>query len=92
MAAWRHRVARDCDGKLHFVFARYDTSDPRYRCGMLDIFNEGSTLDDMRRLVHELEAACNHPIIEMTETGFESDEDADEDEDANFRLSDLGPD
>jgi hypothetical protein len=78
MAAWQHRVARDSKGKLHFVFARYSASDPRRRCGMIGgIFNEGTTLEDMRSLVRELDAACNNPIIDMTEDGFEPDEDDD---------------
>ena len=81
MAAWRPRVAKDNDGKLHFVCARYDDADPRQRCGMVSIsgvFNEGRTIEDMRSFAERLLAACDQPIIAMTEYEYEP---GDEDED-----------
>lgn len=89
MAAWRHRVARDEKGKLHFVCARYDTADPRQRCGMTGIWNEGGTLDDMRQLVRELGAACNDAVINMTEYELEPGEDGDDEDEGYERLSDY---
>lgn len=75
-ALWRHRIARDDKGKLHFVYARYRSDDLGYRCGMYpNINNTGNSVEDMRQLVHELEAACRDPVIEMTETGDEPNED-----------------
>lgn len=75
MAAWRHRIVRDVSEKrLHFVFARYDAdADRQDRCRMVEMLNEGDTIDDMRRLVRELDAACTAPIIVVAETAFELD-------------------
>ena len=87
---WQYRVARDTEGKLHFVFARYRADDPRQRCGMFGgIFNEGVTIEEMRRLARELSAACDNPIIDMTEYGREPGEDDDLSDDGGDRLSDY---
>jgi len=80
--AWRHRVARDDEGKLHFVFARYDTTDPRQRRGMIGgVFNEGATIDEMKTLARDLLRACDDPIISMLEYEHEGSDDEDDDED-----------
>jgi hypothetical protein len=79
--AWRYRVAKDDKGKLHFVFARYDTSDPNHRCGLTGILNEGDDIEGMRRLAQQLQAACDDPIIPLEEYG---DEDADEDTEGDW--------
>lgn len=87
-AFWCYRVAEDeTDGKLHFVYARYRSDDPSYRCGLLKIINEGTDIEDMRRLAQQLLAACDEPIIPLEEYG---DEEEDEDEDAPLWV--LGPD
>jgi hypothetical protein len=80
MAVWRHRVAMDADGALHFVFARYDDVDEYYRCGMSGILNTGNTVEEMRRLAAALDAACDEPVIPMEPHGQEPS-DVDEDED-----------
>jgi hypothetical protein len=80
--AWRYRVARDDKGKLHFVFARYDVAEPGERRGMVGgIFNEGDTIEDMRRLIRELEAACDTPIINLNQYELEPPGEADDDYD-----------
>jgi hypothetical protein len=82
VGAWRYRVAKDGkEGKLHFVYARYDTVDPNRRRGMIGIFNEGNDVADMRQLAQQLLAACNEPIIPLEEYRDEgSEEDEDEEE------------
>lgn len=83
MAAWCPRVARDEDGKLHFVYARYRPEDMRQRCGMVGIggvFNDGKTIEDMRRLAQQLLNACDQPIINMTEYEYEPAEEGDEED------------
>lgn len=69
MAAWRYRVAKDDKGKLHFVFARYDTTDTYARIGLIAgiALNEGDSIDDMRRLAQWLMRACDEPVISMAE-------------------------
>lgn len=78
--AWRHRVARDDKGRLHFVFARYDVVDPYQRTGMTGIFNEGADLDAMRRLAADLARACDEPIISSVEKEREPGDDDEDDE------------
>jgi hypothetical protein len=81
-ACWRYRVAKD--GKLHFVFARYHSSDPDYRCGLTGILNEGRDIEDMRQLAQMPLQACDEPIIPLEERGHEVD--PDEDDDSLWRL------
>jgi hypothetical protein len=83
MAAWRPRISRDDEGKLHFVYARYDDADSYQRCGMTGIggvFNKGASIEDMRHFARSLPHACDEPIISMTEREREpgSDDDIDE--------------
>jgi hypothetical protein len=88
-ACWRYRVAKDeKDGKLHFVYARYRSDDPTYRCGIVGIVNEGGSIEDMRQLAQSLLQACEEPIIPLEERGDEADPDEDEDpdEDSLWRL------
>lgn len=82
MAAWRYRVAKDDKGKLHFVFARYDTTDPYARCGLIAgiAFNEGNSIDEMRDLARMLMQACDEPAISMAEFEIEPHDNDEEDE------------
>jgi hypothetical protein len=83
MGAWRYRVAKDDNNKLHFVFARYDDVDRHVRRGIVPgvALNEGNTVDDMRRLAQSLLAACNEPIISLEPNAVEPhDDDEGEDE------------
>jgi hypothetical protein len=80
-AAWRHRVARDEEGTLHFVYARYRSDSPGYRSGMTSPLLAGETIDEMREHARSLIAACDEPIISTAEQEDESG-DCEEDEDA----------
>lgn len=89
---WRYRVAKDeKEGKLHFVYARYRSSNPTYRCGLTSIFNEGNTVEELRQLAEMLLKACDEPIIPLEEYGDENDDEGETNtEDAP--LWTLGPD
>ena len=78
-AAWRHRVARDEKGTLHFVYARYRSESPEYRSGMTGPCLAGETIDEMREHARNLLAACDEPIISTAEQEDESGDDEDED-------------
>jgi hypothetical protein len=88
-AAWRHRVARDEKGILHFVCARYRSESPEYRSGITGPWLAGKTIDEMREHARSLLAACDEPIISTAEHEDESG-DYDEDEDARFVDDDDG--
>lgn len=85
MGVWRPRIARDDEGKLHFVYARYDDVDSYQRCGMTGIgglFNEGASIKDMESFARGLLAACNEPVISMTEHEREPPSEDDDDEES----------
>ena len=90
---WRYRVAKDeREDKLHFVYARYRSDSPNRRCGLIKIMNEGVDIEEMRRLAHQLLAACNEPIIPLEEYGDEGEDDEEEDDGTGNELWRLGPD
>jgi hypothetical protein len=71
---WRPRVARDATGRLHFVYARYRYAEPRQRCGIsskLDAFATAGSVDGLRAFARGLLAACEEPVIPMTEFDLE---------------------
>ena len=57
-------MARDSNGRLHFVFARYRPDESQhYDIADFDAFNGGKNIEEMRRLAHLLLSCCDEPVI-----------------------------
>ena len=80
--AWGHRIVRDDKGTLHFAAVRFRPFEDKIS-GITEIWNSGKTIDDLRKLVHELELACERAIIDLKD-GIDPDaveDEYDEDDD-----------
>jgi hypothetical protein len=78
---WNHRVVKDEDGTLHFAAVRFRPME-NTASGIVDIFNGGKSMDEMRSLASELLRACDLGVIDVKD-GVDPDfagEDEDEDE------------